>query len=459
MKSLLFFICLLISVSTARSQTHIKISAPKYKGDVLTLCRYDNYITKKEKKLAECEIDSTGNSSVFIDIDDIQYVFMHYEKLIYYFFVEPNSDITVTFLEKELLNEKEKLNPFFEPLYMAANITATNTDNINKLVIDIDSKSDDAIVAVAKNKKENDRHFKDSLLIVFKNSLIDSSNEFVENYAKYRAALLEYLFKLKSLKDLQNEYFVDKPVLYRNPAYCELFNHVNEKYFLHRTQQAQGNVFRQAINKGNLTEIRNILSQNEYLHNKDFCDFLILQNAYNEFYDSNFSRSALLEIVNSIAKQTADSNNKIIAEDIRNAIVNLLAGYSPPNFELTDIHGNKKTLQSCFGKYLYLGFFSVNSYGCIQDFYLIKQLSKKFSEKIHFVSICIDNKNDIENFIKTEQMDWTFLLCDNNKNIIKEYDVRTFPTYYLIDKNGKLLKSPAPSPSEDIYQIFEKLDN
>jgi peroxiredoxin len=459
MKTFLFFACILISASTLRSQTHIRISAPKYKGDTLTLCMYDNYITKKEKKLAKCNIDSAGNSSVIIDIEDIQYIFMHYEKLIYYFFVEPNSDITVTFSEKELLNEKEKLNPFFEALYMAANVTTTGADNINRQLMDIDDKSDDVILAVAKNKKENDRHFKDSLLIVFKNSLIDSNNEFVNNYAKYRIALIEYLFKLKPLKDLQNEYFVDKPILYQNPAYCELLNHINEKYFLHRTQQAKGNAFREAINKGNLAEIRKTLSQSEYLSNKDFCDFLILQNAYNEFYDSNFSRSALLEIINSIAKETANSNNKIIAEDIRNTMIHLLAGYSPPDFELNDMQSNKISLRSFAGKYVYLGFFSVNSYGCIQDFYLMKQLAKKFSEKIHFVSICTDSKDDIENFVKTEQINWTFLLCGNNKDIIKEYDVRTFPTYYLIDKNGKLLKSPAPSPGEDVYQIFEKLDN
>ncbi|MDR2651781.1 MAG: TlpA family protein disulfide reductase [Prevotellaceae bacterium] len=456
MKTFLFFVCLLISVSDMRSQTHIAISAPKYKGDVLTLCKYDNYITKKEKKLAECTIDSAGYSSVFIDIDDIQYVFMHHEKLIYYFFVKPDSDINVTFSEKELLDEKEKLNPFFEPLYIPANVTVANGDNLNQQLMDIDNKSDDIILTVAKNKKENDKHFKDSLLIVFKNSLSRSDSEFVNDYAKYRVASIEYLFKLKTLKNLQTEYFADKPILYQNPAYCELLNHINDKYFLHRTQQAQGNVFRQAVNKGNLVEIRKMLSQNDYLNNKDFCDFLILQNAYNEFYDSNFSRSALLEIVNAVA-QDASNANKIIAEDIRNAIVNLLAGYSPPDFELVDIHGNKKSLQSFSGKYVYLGFFSVNSYGCIQDFYLMKQLSKKFGEKINFVSICIDSKADIENFITTEQIDWTFLLCDNSKDIIKKYDVRTFPTYYLIDKNGKLLKSPAPSPSENIYQVFEGL--
>lgn len=457
MKTFLLFVCLLIGASDAYSQTHIKISAPKYKGDTLILCRYDNYITKKEKKLAECKIDSAGNAAVTVDINDIQYIFMHYEKLIYYFFAEPNSEINVEFSEKILLDEKEKLNPFFEPVYISANVTEKDGRNLNRQLMDIDSKSDDAILATAKNNKENDRDFKDSLLVVFKNSLTVSDNEFVNGYAKYRIASLEYVFKLKPLKNLQNEYFVNQPVLYGNPAYCELFNHINEKYFLHRTQQAQGRVFRQAINKGNLAEIRQILNQDDYLHDKDFCDFVILQNAYGEFYESNFSRSALLKIVNSIAEETANAVNKIIAEDIHNAIIHLLAGYFPPDFELYDLHGSKKSLKSFYGKYVYLGFFSVNSYGCIQDFYMMKHLEKQFGAKIHFLSLCIDSKDDIENFVNTEKINWTFLICNNSKNIIKEYDVRTFPTYYLIDKDGKLLKSPAPSPREDIYRIFEEL--
>jgi peroxiredoxin len=425
---------------------------------VLTLYTYDNYIVKSEKKLAECETDSIGNASVTVDIDDVECIFMHHEKLIYYFFAQPYSDINVEFPEKMLLDNKEKLNPFFEPVYLAANVTATSGNSFNSQMLDIDSKSDHVILSVAKNKKENDRHFKDSLLAVFKNSLTGYNNEFVSDYAKYRTAAMEYLFKTKRLKDLQNEYFVGKPILYKNPAYCELLNHVNEKYFLHCTQQAHGNDFRNAVNKGNLAEIRKILNRDEYLQDKDFCDFLILQNAYSEFYDSNFSRSALLEIVNLIAKETASRHNRIIAEDIRKAFVNLLAGYSPPDFDLQDIEGNRKSLKSFHGKYVYLGFFSVNSYGCIQDFYLMKHLYEKFGKKIHFVSVCIDDKSDIEHFAEVEKMNWTFLVCNNNK-LLKKYDVRTFPTYYLIDKEGKLLKSPAPSPSEDIDKIFESIAN
>jgi len=135
----------------------------------------------------------------------------------------------------------------------------------------------------------------------------------------------------------------------------------------------------------------------------------------------------------------------------------LLAGYSPPNFELLDVGGNAKSLKSFAGKPVYLGFFSVNNYGCIQDLYLINHLVKKYGDKVHFVSICADNEHDVKTFIKTEKFNWTFLLYNNKSDMLKEYDVRIFPTYYLIDENGKLIKSPAPSPSENIETFLTEI--
>jgi peroxiredoxin len=383
---------------------------------------------------------------------------MHFEKLTYYFFVQPNSNIIVEFDEKKMFDTKEKFNPFIEPAFIAAKVRDTSDGGFNSQIIDIDNKSDKIILAVARQKKEDDRRFKDSLLNVFKNSIMKSEYEFVNNYTKYRIAVIKYLFKSMPAKDFNNEYFTNKPVQFQNPAYCELLNIIYEKYLLHRTQQSQGNIFRQAINKGNLSAIKEMLNNDTFVFSDNFCDVVILQNAFNEFYDSNFSRSALLMIIDSVANKTTNAEIKKIALDIHNTIVKLLVGYSPPNFDLRDIAGNLKSLKSFADKYIYLGFFSVNSYGCIQDFHLINRLAKKFNNKIHFVSICIDTEADVKNFIISENFNWTFLLYDNKSDLLKSYDVRTFPTYYLIDKNGKLLKSPAPSPSENIENIFNEIE-
>jgi len=462
MKTLLFVFCFVICAECLNAQTNISGSAPKYAGDTLTFCCYDNYITKAEKQLAKCIVDKNGNFKIKIDISDIQYIFVRHEKLVHYFFVQPNSNINVEFNEKELLSEKEKLDPFFEPLYIAANVISASDNNFNGKLAKIDRESDNVILEMAKSKRDNDRGFRDSLrdafeIRVFASSHAIKENEFVMDYAKYRIAAIEYALKLRPLKDLQSKYFIDKPILYNNPAYCELFSHIYEKQLLHRTQQIQGRAFRQDVNKANLSKIREVLSENSDFADADFCDFLILQNAYSEFYESTFSRSAILNIVDSIFAQTSNINHKKIAKDIRNKITKLLPTYAPPEFHLPNLQGEIKSVDSFSDKYIYLGFFSVNSYGSIQDFYLISQLSKKYSDKIQFVSICVDEQKDVENFVKTEKLDWTFLICNNKAELLKEYDIRTFPTYYLIDKNGKLLRSPAPSPKEGITEIFDAL--
>ncbi|MDP4226874.1 MAG: hypothetical protein Q8910_10895, partial [Bacteroidota bacterium] len=45
---------------------------------------------------------------------------------------------------------------------------------------------------------------------------------------------------------------------------------------------------------------------------------------------------------------------------------------------------------------------------------------------------------------------WTFLYCGNQTSLLKEYNIRAFPTCYLINPDGKLSISPAPLPSENI---------
>ena len=49
-----------------------------------------------------------------------------------------------------------------------------------------------------------------------------------------------------------------------------------------------------------------------------------------------------------------------------------------------------------------------------------------------------------------------FLHFGTYPDIIKEYDIRGYPTYFLIDKDGKLLLSPAPSPFENMeLKLFD----
>jgi hypothetical protein len=77
---------------------------------------------------------------------------------------------------------------------------------------------------------------------------------------------------------------------------------------------------------------------------------------------------------------------------------------------------------------------------------------------LQIVTILLDNdKNVIKSFLARSNYQWKFLHYGNQATIIKDYDIRAFPTYYLIDPDGNLALSPSPSPSEDFEAHFFKV--
>jgi hypothetical protein len=89
---------------------------------------------------------------------------------------------------------------------------------------------------------------------------------------------------------------------------------------------------------------------------------------------------------------------------------------------------------------------------------MLNSLYDKHQELLEIVTILVDNDYDVINsFLERSNYPWIFLHYGNQASIIKEYDVRAFPTYYLIGQDGKLEVSPAPSPGEEFEARLFKL--
>jgi thioredoxin-related protein len=66
-----------------------------------------------------------------------------------------------------------------------------------------------------------------------------------------------------------------------------------------------------------------------------------------------------------------------------------------------------------------------------------------------------ENLPQVKRFVDLKGYQFKFLYYGNQSEVFKDYDIRAFPTYYFIDKNGNLAMSPAPSPEQNSeFQIF-----
>ena len=107
------------------------------------------------------------------------------------------------------------------------------------------------------------------------------------------------------------------------------------------------------------------------------------------------------------------------------------------------------------GYMVLLCFCTTTSYSCIQDFDLLNRFQERYSEHLRIISICADQDSaSMHRFVKATHYQWTFLHYGDAPNLIRDYDVRTYPTYFLLDPEGRIILSPAPGPQENLDRIL-----
>jgi peroxiredoxin len=185
----------------------------------------------------------------------------------------------------------------------------------------------------------------------------------------------------------------------------------------------------------------------------------MLKGIHDGFYTADFSREALLIVLDSLVANTQIAVHKTTGRQIRKKVTKLLQGYPAPDFSLYDPQGKLKSLKDFQGRYIYLMFCTTQNYACISEFEQLKKIHEKFGEHVTIITILGDEQFlESQKYIKGKQLPWTFLHYGNYPYVLKEYDIRAFPTYFLLDNEGRMAISPAPSPSENIeLKLFNEL--
>jgi len=432
-------------------------NSPEYKGQELVFYHYSDFITATETEVGRCKVDVNGNFTCSIKILETTYVFSYLGIYKIYFFAEPTKKYNLILPPREDKTEAQRLNPFFRETDMQVGIANIDKNDINYLINSFDLRFnenfDQIVIEAYKGKSQANI---DSLISIMELKYSACQNQYFNNYRKYRYGLLKQVTFYKKSTSISNELFLNKSALYSNPAYMELFNLVYDKYFLFFSRTTSGNIiFKNISQDKSLSDLKETLSDNEVLSNDTLMEMVILKALYDEFFSDNFSRSALLTLLDSVYRTTKNAEHLLIAENIRAKITKLLPGFVPNNFTLFDVNDKAVTLDKFEGKYVYLNFCTTTSYTCLQEFPLLDKLYQKYGKHLEIVSISADKEvEDLKSFMKNSGYSWTFLHYGNKPDIIKDFDVRAYPTYFLIGPDRKLIYSPAPSPKENFEMKF-----
>ena len=431
----------------------IRGNAPGYAGEEIVFYSWTDQISFTRAELFRIRVGDNDQFSIDASINEgPEYVFSHTGIYNLYLYIESGKEYEIILPERTDKSVREKLNPYFEGIPTHLAVLNHDSTELNALIRTFDGMYDplfgEPLIRLTVGR---DHRLLDSIQGVFDRRFGHAVHPYFNAYRSYKMALLRIMSQMQTARSLSDNYFRSEPVLYNNVAYMELFNQVYNGYFMFFSRTVRGSRIFEDINKSrSLADLRNTLGTDPLLGEGRLLELVILKGLHDSFYGSDFSRTGLLTVLDSLAANTFYCEHASIAGHIRSKVTRLLTGFQPPGFELMNRYGEILSLSDFKGYYVYLNFCTAASYSCLSEYDVLSRLNSKHSEYLKIVTIFIDeNYESMLEFLSKNDYDWEFLFYGNQPSVIKEYDIRMFPSYYLVDRDGTLLMSPAPSPAED----------
>ena len=442
-----------------------------YSGDTIVFLTYSNMVSFSEMEMGTCPVDDSGYFECRIPLTETRHIFTYLGVYNCYLYAQPGMVYSIQLPAKREKSMQELVNPYFEETSIHLSVKVEDNirgagipDPFEELNFSIRAFNDSFypyyykfVINAYGNKIDRKELNKAEEEI---RSAFDSiPGSYLNAYMDYRMGLLEHYGSQVSNQKIIQDYFLGKPVLHQNPAYMELFNQIFKDYFLTFSEENPGQRFPLVVNRDkDYTMANSILSREASLKNDTLRELVLLKGLYDGFYDGKNIPSSMIQLLDSIKHRSSIQIHTRAVNDIMLEITRILPGYQPPDFALYDPDSALVHLSDFRGEYVYLNFCNSFGYYCVREYEYLRILYERLKGRIRIVTILVDDSfGDIRDLVESNNYPWTFLHFSNQPEVLEDYDIRSYPSYFLIGPEGKLILSPAPSPIENFESTFQKI--
>lgn len=178
---------------------------------------------------------------------------------------------------------------------------------------------------------------------------------------------------------------------------------------------------------------------------------------YKEYITADYSKKGLEECLAHYAKTLKD-------------FFKLMPGEVAPPFTFESVDGKMISLSDYRGKFVILDVWNIYCGPCIKQVPFIKEMEKELESKnVYFIGVSCDPqdiKDKWKDMVKKKEMSGVQLIMDNGRHsrFLKDYVIHGFPTFVLIDPDGKIINAfferpDSPNFKKRLYQHIDEYNS
>lgn len=445
-------ILLLLFFFNVHGQQTVSISglSPQKAGTMVTIERFEDFISRNTYLAASTQLNADSTFTVHFEISDIEKIKIKVGSNFSYFLVQPGANYRV------LISNKRTSN-FNNPLGNDVEISFLDLEpsDINYKILTFDRWIDSFLGENYHLRNKRDSTFLKNL-IVFERDVAarykSDTNQYLINYIKYRVAAIEEL-NFFGARDERARYTVNIApftVFYKNEEYMKYVRNFYKNFFERTAPELNKKIYKSIV-AGSPTRLINELSGDYRVANVRLRELVMIISLSDVYHDRTYPQSRIAIILDSVAHHGLFKENRIIARNVLQKVIQLNPGSQTPFYEFLNRNNQVISNGKFAPRYTYIQFIDISQSSSLLQFEMLKAIYTKYSTSIEIITVVINETNwdKIDEKLKLKDVPWTVAIPKDVSAIKRLFQLSVYPQYVLIDTQGYIVQSPAAAPVPD----------
>jgi len=467
--SLILTVLISVCYQSLPGQAILEGNAPQFANEVLFVRQITNPFTGHSTIIDTLEFDSTGTFHDSIPVQETSWIFINSGLFRITMMLQKEHGYDISLPPKTKKSEADIRNPFFKPVIAHIQVREEfrldapgevyTGNDINTRIFRFDTLISARNQDILQARRLNRQYNSDSLIRKIESHFKKDTSSYFRDYRKYRYGLVRINSRDVGLRYIYDHFLGPGTPPTDNPAYYELFNEMFDEFLFYFSRTPEGKSVNYLVNRAqDARALNDTIMKHPAVPSAGIAEMIILKGIFDIYHQNYYYKEALLRILDTIIAAPVEEIHAEWASGIKQELIKLKIGQKPPDFNLLDAKNVNRTLEDFRGKYVYLDFCTPDNYSCLKEFPFLKAIHDVHQEYLEIVTVMVTEKRQtMTDFMERNDYNWTALFYGNDESLLSNYNVRAYPTSYLIDPEGKLIQSPAPLATEGLEEQLFKI--